>query len=251
MSTFSVLAFGAGLNSSAVLVGMKERNERIDAIVFADTGAERPETYAHVDAMNAWCKKAGFPEIVTVKKGGRQETLEAECLRRKSLPSLAYGFKTCSQKYKVEPQEKWANNNEQCQKVWLAGEKISQLIGYDADEYRRVKVSDSKKYVYRYPLIEWEWGRDECTEALKRAGLCPPGKSACFFCPSTRKHEIRAMAVTHPDLVARAIAMEDNAELTSVAGLGRSFAWSSLLATGDMFADRFLEIEQACGCYDG
>ena len=59
------------------------------------------------------------------------------------------------------------------------------------------------------------------------------------------------MAVTHPDLVRRALEMEANAELTAVHGLGRSFAWGKLLATEDMFSERFAEIETACGCYDG
>ena len=249
--TFTVVSFGAGLNSSAVLVGLRERGERPDAIVFADTGGERPETYAHRDAMNAWCKRHGFPEIVTVRKGGRQETLEENCLRMKMLPSLAYGFKGCSHKYKIEPQEQWANNHDQCKAVWKAGGRVLKLIGYDADEHHRAKIPEDKKYTYRYPLVEWDWGREDCAEAIKRAGICLPGKSACFFCPATRVHEIRAMAATHPDLVRRALEIEANAELTAVHGLGRSFAWGKLLATEDMFSERFSEIKTACGCYDG
>ena len=246
-----IFSFGGGTNGTAILQGMKERGERPDAILTADTGGETPGIYAHIEAVSAWCERVGFPKVTMVRKGGRQETLEENCLRMKMLPSLAYGFKGCSHKYKIEPQEQWANNDERCKAVWSAGEKVVKLIGYDADEHHRAKIPEDKKYTYQYPLVEWDWGRDECVEAIKRMGLCQPGKSSCFFCPAMKKHEIRAMAVMHPDLMQRALALEANAELTAVAGLGRSFAWRNLLATGDMFDDHYHAIEQACECYDG
>jgi len=34
-----MVSFGGGVNSAALLVGMHERDERPDAILFADTGA--------------------------------------------------------------------------------------------------------------------------------------------------------------------------------------------------------------------
>ena len=76
-----------------------------------------------------------------------------------------------------------------------------------------------------------------------------PGKSACFFCPASRVTEIKWLAAKHPDLMDRAIAMERDADLTSAAGLGRSFRWEDVIATDDMFEDNFIEL--ACGCYDG
>lgn len=246
-----IFSFGGGTNGTAMLQGMKERGERPDVILMADTGGEFPEIYAHVQAVNEWCKKSGFPEIVTVRKGGRPETLEENCLRMKMLPSLAYGFKGCSHKYKIEPQEQWANNNEHCLAVWATGKKIIKLIGYDADEDHRAKISEDKKYTYRYPLVEWGWGRDECIAAIDRMGLCQPGKSSCFFCPAMKPTEIRAMSARHPDLVQRALAMEGNAELSVISGLGRSFSWRNLLATADMFEDHYHAIQQTCGCYDG
>jgi hypothetical protein len=50
----------------------------------------------------------------------------------------------------------------------------------------------------------------------------------------------------------RALAMEANAELTSVKGLGRNFAWREVVGQEDMFPDDFhLSPELLCGCYDG
>lgn len=241
-----IVSYGGGTNSTALLIGLHERGERPDAITFADTGSERPETYAYVATMNAWCKRVGFPEIVTVMKGGRAETLEENCLRMKMLPSAAYGYKGCSHKYKIEPQEQWANNDERCKAAWAAGEKVVKMIGYDADEEHRAKIPEDKKYTYHYPLVEWGWGRDECVDAIARAGLCQPGKNACFFCPSSKPKEIRMMAATHPELIIRALELEANAETTAVKGLGRNWSWRNLLATEEMFE---FPATVDCDCY--
>ena len=105
----------------------------------------------------------------------------------------------------------------------------------------------------QYPLIEWNWGRDECINAIIRAGLPLPGKSACFFCPSSKKQEILQLKKDYPELAERAIIMEKNAQLTSVKGLGRNFAWSDLYLAdenqGKLFCESNIEIN--CGCYDG
>jgi hypothetical protein len=244
-----IVSFGGGTNSTALLIGMKERGIRPDYITFADTGGEKPHTYLHNDIMQKWCYRIGFPKIVTVEHRTNGETLEAECLRRGALPSIAYGFKTCSQKFKLRPQEKYFKTLESAKFVWDNGEKITRAIGFDADEPHRAKEYDDPKYQNWYPLIEWDWGRDECVEAIKREGLPLPGKSSCYFCPSSKPTEIKWLAARHPDLMDRAIAMERNADLHTVKGLGRNYRWEDVLATDDMFADNFIEL--ACGCYDG
>lgn len=57
------MAYGGGTNSVAMLVGLKERNEKLYAILFADTGGEKPHTYQHIEFMQGWCKENGFPQI--------------------------------------------------------------------------------------------------------------------------------------------------------------------------------------------
>lgn len=117
---------------------------------------------------------------------------------------------------------------------------------------RTNKDYTSDKYDLRYPLVEWDWGREECVQAIEDAGLCQPGKSACFFCPASKVTEIRQLAQNYPDLAARAVAMEKNAELPTVKGLGRRFAWADVLQQGEMFGDDYaLTPEMICGCYDG
>ena len=228
--TPEILSFGGGVNSTAMLIGMQERGERPDVILFADTGGEKPETYAHVVAMNEWCKLKGFPEIETVRK---QMTLEADCLARESLPSKAFGFGTCSERFKLQPQRTWLrdHNIEKGVATWI--------VGIHAGETRRAKRdrNDFGEKI-RYPLIEWGWSQEDCESAIVRIGMKTPIKSACFFCPSMRKVEVIQLSKTHPDLFQRAIEMESAAieagEMTTCKGLGRHWTWEALVKSDDL-----------------
>ena len=177
-----------------------------------------------------------MPEITRVYKAtkdGRRLTLEDECLKSGTLPSIAYGFKRCSQKHKIGPQEKFCNHHPLCRAVWQAGGRVTRFIGYDAGERKRYEHSKQynaadKKYENRYPLIEdWHWTRDDCIRAIQEAGLPLPGKSSCFFCPSMKRKEIETLKRQYPDLYRRALAIEENAmpHLKTVKGLGRNYAW--------------------------
>jgi len=59
----------------------------------------------------------------------------------------------------------------------------------------------------------------------------------------------------HPDLAARAIAMEKNAKLTEIKGLGRNFAWADLIdfdeRQASLLDQDWSTAEVPCGCYDG
>lgn len=248
----NIVSYGGGTNSTAMLIECVKREIPIDLITFADTGGERPHTYAYVDNFSKWCVEHGLPEITIVRKAGNGETLEENCLRCNMLPSIAYGFKSCSQKYKIQPQDKFCNNWQPAKDEWFAGRKIVKFIGYDADEDHRAKIPEDDKYIYQYPLVEWDMGRDECIHVIEDAGLCLPGKSACFFCPSSKPAEIRQLAANYPDLADRALAMEANAELTTVKGLGRNFSWKNVLSQQELFEDGYATTpEMVCGCYDG
>lgn len=229
-----VVAFGGGVNSTAMLVEMHKRSIIPDLILFADTGGERPETYRAVKLVSEWCINHGLPSIVIVKND--KQTLEEDCIRRNALPSVAYGWKTCSERWKVRPQNRYIKTH-----LTLP---VTKAIGFDAGEERRAKPFSDKDFTNWYPLVEWGIFREDCVEICKENNL-PVSKSSCFFCPNMKKHEILDLQKNHPELMERAIAMEKNAHLTTIKGLGRSFAWSKL--------DNGFEVERdmPCGCYDG
>jgi hypothetical protein len=128
------VCWGAGWDSTAMLIEMERRGERPDVITFADTGAEKPDTYAFLPVFAQWCRDHAFPEpIVCVyePKDATQERyrnavvettnrlglkLDAAALDRlgrlygnmvanETLPGIAFGPKSCSIKWKLEAQE--------------------------------------------------------------------------------------------------------------------------------------------------
>jgi len=242
-----VVSYGAGVDSTAVLVAMQQRGIVPDLILFADTGGEKPETYDYLITINAWLISVGFPRLTVVKYEPTRApytTLEGKCLANEVLPALAYGGHSCSLVFKVDVQNKYMKSWAPAIAAWAAGTKVTKAIGYDNGEQdcrRRAKADraqaknpqDQKRYDYWYPLQDWGIDRNECVRLIAAAGLPIPVKSACWFCPASTKREIIWLRDTHPDLFARALRMEERARngkhgLQTVKGLGRRFAWSDL-----------------------
>lgn len=67
----NILSYGGGTNSTALLLGLYERHIPIDLILFADTGAEHPHTYRHIEDMQKWLAEHGLPDITVVKNVDR------------------------------------------------------------------------------------------------------------------------------------------------------------------------------------
>jgi len=249
-----VWAYGAGQDSTAGIVGWHARGLRVPAaILFADTGDEKPETYAYIDIFNEYLRSIGYPTITVVRNASpvaRDMSLSAECMRKGVLPSLAYGRggHSCSIKWKLDPQVKWCKAHfgwtrprkargasERPAGTWRHGPWIYKAIGYDAGpgDARRISKARDKwpdGHWNIYPLAEWGWDRARCVEEIQKAGLPVPVKSACFMCPASKKHEIHWLRDRHPQLHERALKLEALAapKLTSTPGLGRTFAWKDL-----------------------
>lgn len=244
------LSYGGGVNSAAMLLSLVERGESIDGVVFADTGGERPETYAHLRHVEQWCGERGIAFLRATNAGrGQGDSLEENCLKRRELPSLAYGFKGCSVKWKRQPMDRLLRDLPEVRAAWARGELVERCIGIDAGETRRRKLPPDDKWTYRYPLCEFGLDREGCVATIQRHGWPMPPKSSCFFCPAMRKAEIKDLAATHPDLVRRALAIEDNAVTHTVKGLGRSWSWRDFLTSqGVSFPEH---AETPCDCMDG
>lgn len=257
-----VVAYGGGTNSTAMLCGLRERDIRPALILFADTGGELPHTYEHLRLMSDKCQEWWGLPIETVFKTykGEFEGLERECIRKQQLPSLAYGYKACSMKYKLEPQNrrvrKWMDE--------YGVKTVTKAIGYDfAEGHRATDIKTNRLGKDRvehnwYPLIEWQWTRKECVDAICRHGLPQPGKSSCFFCPAMKLREIIRLRDQMPQYYERAIALEENVEVKGPKqGLNFGVKWSEIVKADDDQLKLFDWLDQhdprhvPCGCYDG
>lgn len=241
----TIVAYGMGVDSTAMLVGMQQRGERPDLILFADTGDEKAETYAYLPVINAWLERVGFPQVTVVKNArplSGDKSLSDSCMRLGVLPALAYGAHQCSLVWKRDPQQKYVKTWAPAIAAWARGETLTQCIGYDAgprDSCRQYKAEgkESPGYTNRFPLIEWGWDRERCVREIEAAGLQVPVKSACFHCPASKQHEIVWLKTNAPAQFAKALEMERLAQpkiearraegkRVSTKGLGRTFAWS-------------------------
>ncbi len=249
-----VVSFGGGTNSVALLCGFLNKGIRPDLILFSDTGAEMPHTYDCVDLMRIKVNEWWGLELLTVSY---KKTIVQHCHDTGQMPSLAYGRRSCSQKFKHYPMERYI-------KSWAKKSGITEItkaIGFDANERRRLERAPNEKYllknlreVYWYPLAEWGWRRQECIQAICDAKLPQPGKSACFLCPASKRSEVINLRDKHPDLLRAALNIEEEAQKTNrtYRGLGgKKNLWSDWLSLDAAQEKLWLDIEPAhlpCHC---
>lgn len=250
--------FGVGVDSTAMLVALKLAGLRPDIITFADLVAEKPPTLEHLDRMNLVLAEWGWEPITVVRKktlpGTGYTDLFGNCMVNETPPSLAFGLKSCSIKWKQKPQDqaikgaKSGPNASAPHPIWLEaqarGERIVKLIGYDcgrADMRRSSNLPQSDAdFDYAYPLQVLGWDRAACVHIITET-LGPdmvPIKSACFFCPASKIWELYWLAAHHPDLLERALVLERNA----LTGRHSRFdeiefgaSWDELVRTADRF----------------
>lgn len=238
-----VVSYGMGVDSTAMLIGLHAEGLRPDAIVFGDTGAEKRETYDFLEHMNGWLREHDFPEVTVVRyepsakraidprTGRMYDDFEGKLLATKQLPSLSYKGHSCSITWKQDAIHRWAKGWKPRTKnstatpmlgwkpaldAWAKDLNVIKAIGYDcgvADMKRGsfAQKHEPKLYDYAYPLRWWGWTREDCQRVIAEAGLPVPPKSSCYFCPAMKAWEIRDLAETDPDLLLRAIALEDRA----------------------------------------
>lgn len=228
-----VFSDGLGVNSTAALELLAQHQVRPDAVVMADTGAEKDETYDYLPIRRRRLAELEFPELTIVryqvqdfKNWPPYHGLDQNCLTNGTLPSLAFGFKSCSMKWKITPQDKWAEQWAPAVAAWAAGKKVLKSIGYDAGPADRRRFAhavgvEDPRFDYVYPLLAAGWDRDRCKAEIRKAGQPVPPKSACWMCPAVKTEEIREYRKKYLRWI---VVMEARAEprLTDIEGLWRN-----------------------------
>ena len=65
-----IAAWGAGVDSTAMIVELATRGEPIDMVLFADPGAEKSATYAFIPVFRAWMSERRIAsKIVSYRSG--------------------------------------------------------------------------------------------------------------------------------------------------------------------------------------
>ena len=161
MTSLQVLSLGGGLQSSALAeMTVEGLLPRLDAVVFADTHGELPETYEHVDYLRGRLARVGTPLHVVSAGSLEADVHAASTGQRNRLPSMPTRIRTpagelervnayhCSYDYKRRvvvakvkqlcgPRGSWRRAN------------VVQWIGYSTDEGSRVKQPDECRCGHR------------------------------------------------------------------------------------------------------
>lgn len=211
------VAYGLGVDSTAVLVNLVKLDIRPDFILFADLGAEKKSTYAYLPVMQEFLKENNFPEVTIVKNLAPKSPyndIEGNMVMNATLPSEVFGYGACSMKWKINPQDKW-------QKANFAGFEITKAVGYEAEETNRSDKVEKEKAKQNkthgksesaknwYPLQEWGWTREECKARIAEAGLPVPPKSSCIFCPNMKPHELMELTAEERGRIVRVEAVAE------------------------------------------
>lgn len=221
MGNKEIVTYGGGVNTIALIIEMIKRKMKIDYILFSDTGSEKPKTYDYISYFNEYLLEKNYPLVTQLPKY-KEEGLYGECIRQKRLPSIVYGFKSCSERWKLRPFNKFCREN----KLFPA----NVYKGIDAGEEHRISDYSDKNQTVLFPLVDWGFDRGDCVKIIIDEGLLLPPKSSCFFCPSMRKAEIHDLKENNPDLFNKAVEMEKNAASnnTKVKGLARNHSWEEI-----------------------
>ncbi len=205
-----VVCYGVGVDSTAMLVGYRQRGIRPDLILFADVGAERQETYDYIPVINRWLRENGFPEVTVVRYTPRNfkhwppyHTLEENILTNVSLPAISYGSHSCSSKWKIDAQDDFIESWAPALDCWGAGGKVVRAVGFEDSPHERkrsvrcstfaVQDTDHTLYHVDFPLQQWGWDRQRCIQEITAAGLAVPSKSSCYFCLAMKPGEVAAL----------------------------------------------------------
>ena len=226
-----VLAYGIGVDSTALLIELEARGETPDLVLTADPGAEKPATYEYQKLIASWmaARQIRYEVVRYVPRRFKHwppyYSILENVLTNATLPSISLGRHSCSLKWKVAPQDAFLKRWAPAKAAWARGQKVTRLIGYDASpadarRYAHASTLDDPLFACRYPLREWNWTRDRCAARIEAAGLPVPPKSSCFFCGAIRPEEVRALPAWCLRLI---VLIEARAEprLRTVEGLWR------------------------------
>ena len=193
-----------------MLLLMIERDMPIDVVLFADTGMEFPEMYAHLEKLDAYLfekrgihitilrAKHSFEYLMFDEPKVKPKTIENRI--QKGIPLHGNGWpgirvRWCTGQLKTHLISKEVNR--------LKGEYGAvNYVGIAADEAWRCKEE-------RYPLVEWGITEAMALQICYDHGFDFGGlyhiyrRASCWCCPFQRIGELRNLRKHHPELWAK------------------------------------------------
>ena len=205
-----VVSFSGGKDSTAMLLGMIERDMPIDYILFCDTGIEFPAMYEHIDRVEKYIDR----KITRIKSNKNFEYLlldypvkrkEGTTFKGQDLSNITgYGWSSsnmrwCTRTLKHDVIRLW-------KRQYNSQYNIIEYIGLAADEIDRLKRNNNTKDNHRHPLVDWNMTEVDCLQYCYDHGFDWGGlyeyfnRVSCWCCPLQPLAELRQLYHHFPDL---------------------------------------------------
>jgi hypothetical protein len=211
-------SFGGGRQSTAALVLAARGELDVDVFVFANVGddAENPDTLEYVKNHSKPYAEAHGLKLVEVQRkfrDGRDPSLRQQVLRqahgavipmRGSLKGAPFK-RNCTVDWKIRVVVRYLKQELGWRPPW------EQMLGISWDESHRIhdpETLDDQGYVRRYPLCDLKVTVSDCKRIVADAGLPPPPRSACWFCPFHTLTEWAKLRMRRPDLFEASVELE-------------------------------------------
>lgn len=193
-----VLSFGAGVQTTALAILVIQGKLKVDVVVFADTGVEKPETYWYMESYTKpEFEKAHVPfEVIRNDRPGYEATLYDYYWSRRDLPSVQW--RRCTDHYKLRPMKRRYRKD------------VHMLIGFSIDEIERTNRPRTLWATESYPLIEMGLSASDCHFIINDFGWPIPLKSSCYICPFQPVIEWNWLKMNQPALFLKALALEEH-----------------------------------------
>jgi hypothetical protein len=192
---YNICSLGAGVQSTAMLL-MAEKglfDDKLDACVFSDVGAEPKSVYDHLDWLET---QVSIPIHRIMHKDGLTNQIIRGCADKTRVSNPPFytlseegkvGMlrRGCTYDFKVVPVTTKVKRLIGVEKYQRVGKELRaiQWMGISYDEIQRMRESKEPWTKFRYPLIENKITRQDCLDWMKENGYPTPPRSACTYCP--------------------------------------------------------------------
>jgi len=204
----NIISLSGGKDSTAMLLMMLESNEPIHSVVFFDTGWEFPEMIEHINKLEIYTGikfvKLKPPETLDYLLTQRPFAPRNKKLKKRN----GYGWPSM--------RRRWCTRSkiDTIEKYYKTQSNFTSCIGFTTDESKRIPVNLKKKWVTRYPLIEYDISETEALQYCYGKGFDWGGlyeifkRTSCYCCPLQRIGELRKLRKHFPDLWQRMLEMD-------------------------------------------
>lgn len=218
-----------GRDSSAMVVKWLEQGEKLDYVLFCDTGFEFAEMYDYIEQLDSYLQKRFGIAITRLDSSGEIERWGfCEPIMRgeragqyRGIPRRL-GKDYCTRETKIKPSKKivLSKSRERF--------RNTVLIGYTHTEVQRRRVSNLDYAIARYPLHEWGWNERECEEFLRARGIANPlyrhfSRTGCFLCPKQSMRSLFKLYKHYPQYFAKMKEWETRAK--ALGAVNTRFFW--------------------------